>query len=144
MSGETGHPAGRVCGLPALSDEQRREYGSRAVVARRKRAALKADLKAGRIRPTDVLCGEEYAKAPYRNLLVRQLIAACPKCGKAAVRDIMLSLHLTSGKRLGGLGARQRERLATALEAAAERGSEERRFQAAYPSATSCRSKSNR
>jgi excinuclease UvrABC nuclease subunit len=95
--------------LPALTDEQRRQALEKAAEARRKRAAIKAELKSGRRSLRDVLNGatdETVAK-----MKVASVLEALPGVGKVRARKLMERLDISATRRVRGLGAKQRDAL---------------------------------
>ena len=94
--------------LPVLSPEQRQAALQKAREARTARSALLADLKAGTLTLADVL-GRDDDLA--RKAKVAQVVRALPGVGKARAAAIMERAGIPSERRIGGLGARQREHL---------------------------------
>ncbi|MFZ7088646.1 guanylate kinase [Curtobacterium sp. RRHDQ10] len=93
-----------------------------AVAARRARAAVKADVTAGRRTPLEVaraawtpLPTEDDGVDPSaaeRSMRVRDLLTSIPGIGPARAEAVMAALRIAPSKRLGGLGSRQRGELA--------------------------------
>jgi hypothetical protein len=98
--------------LPALSPEQRQAALQKAREARAARSALLADLKAGTLTLADVL-GRDDDLA--RKAKVAQVVRAVPGVGKARAAAIMERAGIPAQRRIGGLGARQREHLLAEL-----------------------------
>jgi hypothetical protein len=94
--------------LPTLSPEQRQAALKKAHEARAARSALLADVKEGSLTLADVL-GREDDTA--RRTKVNQVLRALPGVGQARATAIMEHAGITADRRLGGLGARQREQL---------------------------------
>lgn len=94
--------------LPVLSPEQRQEALQKAREARAARSALLADLKIGTLTLADVL-GRDDDLA--RKTKVTQVVRALPGVGKARAAAIMERAGIPADRRVGGLGARQREQL---------------------------------
>jgi hypothetical protein len=94
--------------LPVLSPEQRQAALQKAREARTARSALLAGLKAGTLTLADVL-GRDDDLA--RKAKVAQVVRALPGVGKARAAAIMERAGIPSERRIGGLGARQREHL---------------------------------
>lgn len=94
--------------LPALSPEQRQAALEKAREVRAARSAVLASLKEGTITLADVL-GREDDTA--RRTKVSQVIRALPGIGQARAAAIMERAGITPDRRVGGLGARQREQL---------------------------------
>jgi hypothetical protein len=98
--------------LPALSPEQRQAALQKAREARAARSALLAELKAGTLTLADVL-GRDDDLA--RKAKVAQVVRAMPGVGKARAAAIMERAGIPAERRIGGLGARQREHLLAEL-----------------------------
>ena len=82
-----------------------------AVAARQARAALKRRLREGEISPLRVL---EYAKVPGHaaaSLRITDFLLSFPSIGAVKADRIREELQISERKRLGGLGALQRDRL---------------------------------
>ena len=94
--------------LPALSPEQRQEALAKAREARAARSALLAGVKAGTLTLAGVL-GRDDDLA--RKTKVAQVIRALPGVGQARAAAIMERAGIPAERRVGGLGARQREQL---------------------------------
>ena len=96
--------------LPNLSSEERAHALELAMQARRRYAALKARVKSGELTFTDAM-DEEDAK----RILVTSLLQSVPGIGASKAVVIMRLYRIPKGRRVGGLGIRQREAL-VALE----------------------------
>jgi hypothetical protein len=103
---------GSPMALPALSPEQRQAALQKAREARAARSALLAGLKAGTLTLADVL-GRDDDLA--RKAKVAQVVRAVPGVGKARAAAIMERAGIHAGRRIGGLGSRQREHLQAEL-----------------------------
>lgn len=82
-----------------------------AVAARQARAELKRKLRGGEISPLKVL---EYSKVPGHaaaTLRITDYLLSFPSIGQVKAERIREDLQISDRKRLGGLGALQRERL---------------------------------
>ncbi len=101
-----------------MPEVDRAAAGRAAVAARRARAAVKDAVHRRERRALDVA---ETAWAdpttPEGSLRVRELLTSIPGIGPTRVARIMSDLGIADAKRVGGLGARQREKLAAWLEA---------------------------
>lgn len=95
--------------LPVLTDEQRRQALEKAAEARRKRAAIKAELKSGRRSLRDVLGGA--ADETVAKMKVASVLEALPGVGKVRARKLMERLDISATRRVRGLGAKQRDAL---------------------------------
>ena len=95
--------------LPNLSDADRKAALKKAAEARQKRAALRADIKGGRITFAAVM---KKADDPIvARMKVSTLLESLPGFGKAKAAKIMADLEISESRRVQGLGARQREML---------------------------------
>ncbi len=94
--------------LPVLSPEQRQEALAKAREARAARSALLAEMKAGTLTLADVL-GRDDDLA--RKTKVTQVLRALPGVGKTRAAAIMERAGIPAQRRVGGLGARQREQV---------------------------------
>ncbi len=102
--------------LPELTSAQRAEALERAVEARRERAAAKRAVASGSVDPAGVLASPE---GPYLKMRVFEFLTACPGIGPATARKMIVALGVGEGRRLRGLGPRQRARLAEAVSVVA-------------------------
>lgn len=98
--------------LPNLTDDQRRQSLAKAAKARHQRAELKARIKRGEVSVADVLASADPIATRMR---VLNLIESVPGYGKEKAAKLMATIGIDSGRRVGGLGARQREGLLRAL-----------------------------
>jgi hypothetical protein len=94
--------------LPTLTPEQRQVALAKAQEARAARSALLAGLKAGTLTLADVLAREDDTA---RRTKVAQVIRALPGVGQARTAAVMERAGISPERRVGGLGARQREQL---------------------------------
>jgi hypothetical protein len=101
--------------LPDLDDDARREALQKAAEARKIRAEMKQQLKAGEIGLGHVLRRAD-AEETVGRTRVSAVLEAIPKIGKVRTRRIMERLDISSSRRLRGLGAKQRERLLAEFE----------------------------
>ena len=93
--------------LPNLSDKERAHALELAMKARKRRAVLKARMKSGELAFTDALNEEDAKRIEVVSLL---------KCvGASKAEAIRRLVKIPLGRRVSGLGIRQREEL-TALE----------------------------
>jgi hypothetical protein len=96
--------------LPFLTPAQRADAAARATAARRTRAALRADLKSGRLRVSDVIIRAESDEAVAK-LRVVALLEALPGVGKTKAAAIMDKNAIALSRRVRGLGPHQRDAL---------------------------------
>lgn len=101
--------------VPTLTTEQRRENLAKAMVIRQRRAELKDQLKNGLIGIEKIFSLADDGHDEASGMRVSQLISAMPGYGFAKTRDAMHELHIYHGKRVKGLGVRQRRALVELL-----------------------------
>lgn len=95
--------------LPNLSDADRKAALKKAAEARQKRAALRNDIKSGKLSFAAVM---KKAEDPIvARMKVSTLLESLPGFGKAKAAKIMTDLEISESRRVQGLGARQREML---------------------------------
>lgn len=92
--------------LPNLSDKERAHALELAMKARKRRAVLKARMKSGELAFTDAL-NEEDAK----RIEVVSLLKCVPGIGASKAEAIRRLVKIPLGRRVSGLGIRQREEL---------------------------------
>ena len=102
--------------LPELDAESRRQALERAAEARKIRAELKQQLKAGEIDFAEVLRRAETDEIVGKTK-VSAVLEALPKVGKVRARKLMERLDISPSRRVRGLGANQREKLLREFEA---------------------------
>ncbi|MDF1479819.1 guanylate kinase [Leifsonia sp. H3M29-4] len=83
-----------------------------AIAARRARAAVKAAIASRTRTALDVAqVAWEHPDSVEAGLRVREMLASMPSLGPTRTERVMSRLEISPRKRVGGLGARQRERL---------------------------------
>lgn len=97
--------------LPTLTDEQRRDALAKAAEARKKRAALKEQLKSGQTSLREVL--DMRGDDVVGKMKVSSVLEAMPGVGKVRARKLMERLDISVSRRVRGLGTKQREALLT-------------------------------
>lgn len=95
--------------LPQLSDEQRKAALVKAADARRKRAALKAQLKSGKLSLAQLLA--KSADDTVGKMKVATVLESLPGVGKVRAGRLMERLEISATRRVRGLGSKQREAL---------------------------------
>ncbi len=98
---------------PERSDEQRMEALGRANAIRSKRAKLKRDLRARRVRLTDLLLEPP---AYIESAAAYDLLLAVPKYGRVKANRIFTQCRISPSKTIGGLSPRQRSELVLLLD----------------------------
>lgn len=96
--------------LPDLDPEQRRAALEKAADARRERARVKQQLKAGDTSLTAVLDAVEESEA-LAKMRVSEVLEAMPAFGPIKAERLMDDLRIARSRRLRGLGPRQRSAL---------------------------------
>lgn len=94
--------------LPTMTPEQRAKALEAAAAARAKTSAARAGLKDGSVKLADVLSSEDKA---IKRMKVKSVLAALPGVGAKTTEKIMHEHEIDENRRIGGLGARQREAL---------------------------------
>lgn len=109
-----------------------------AIVARRARAEVKRAIAAGERTPLEVAeaawSGED-PTGPEATMRVRDLLRSIPGIGPMRADELLQRLQISPSKRVGGLGARQRARLADFLRERAGRARRSRLVVLAGPTA---------
>ena len=95
--------------LPKLSDADRKAALKKAAEARARRAAVRAEIKAGTLKFSDVMKRSD--DPIIARMKVSTLLESLPGYGKAKAQRIMEELAISESRRVQGLGARQREML---------------------------------
>jgi hypothetical protein len=95
--------------LPTLTPEDRARALEKAAEARKKRAALKAELKSGKRSLNDVLATSN--DDTVGKMKVSTVLESLPGVGKVRATKIMEKLDISASRRVRGLGAKQREAL---------------------------------
>lgn len=108
----------------SVPDVDRVAASRAAVAARRARAEVKRAVHDRRRTALDVAesAWEGDPSAPEATLRVRELLGSIPGLGPTRVESAMRQLEIAPSKRVGGLGERQRERLAGWLRRRESRG----------------------
>lgn len=109
-NGERGH-------LPELTQEQRMEYLTRAAEARTERARALREIARG-----EMTCEESMRDPRLKRCKVYMWLRAFPGIGERKAEAIMQRLGISPARRVQGMGARQRERVAGAIAEARGNG----------------------
>ncbi len=95
--------------LPNLSEADRKAALQKAAEARQKRAALRHEIKSGKL---DFAAVMKMSDDPIvARMKVATLLESLPGFGKAKAAKIMDELEISESRRVQGLGARQLEML---------------------------------
>lgn len=101
--------------IPNLTTEQRRAYLEKASKVRRERAIVRNDLKSGLMTFGQVLKLADADCQAVSNMRVKQVINSMPGYGHAKTQQLMRDLQIADGRRIKGLGVRQRAALLEVL-----------------------------
>lgn len=96
--------------LPNLTPEQRQAALAKAAAARAARAEMKAQLKSGSVKLSDLLQKAEKDEALAKMKAVA-LLEALPGVGRAKARQIIEEVGISEARRVRGLGPNQRAAL---------------------------------
>lgn len=105
---------------PPLDDAARSRGRDRAVLARRRRAHLKADLKKGRVELSEVLASRD--DSVIGRLRIGEVIRALPGVGSARAHRVLSTCDVDPSRRLGQLGEHQVARLIEMIRGAPAKG----------------------
>lgn len=97
---------------PDRSLEQRRTALAHANEIRVKRAMMKRDLKAGRVKADSIV---ERPPSYAATMTVVDLLLTVPKIGRTKANRVLVSTRISPSKTLAGLSQRQRSELAGVL-----------------------------
>jgi hypothetical protein len=98
----------QINSAPQRSPDQRMEALRQANLVRSQRAALKADLKKGKVNIRTVLANPPDFLGTAK---VIDLLMAAPKCGHVKSAKIMEQCRISQSKTVAGLSERQRREL---------------------------------
>ena len=96
--------------LPALTAQERADALAKAAAARVRRAQVKADLKSGKLKLSEVLDSAEEDEAITRMKVVA-LLQALPRVGATTAQSLLDEFEISQSRRVKGLGAKQRAKL---------------------------------
>ncbi|MCL4443291.1 MAG: integration host factor [Actinobacteria bacterium] len=99
---------------PTLTTEQRQAALAKAAKVRRERAEIKGKLKMGRITLAELLKKADSDEVVGK-MKVLAVLESLPGLGKVKARRIMEEVSISETRRLQGLGANQREALASRI-----------------------------
>ena len=99
--------------LPKMTDEQRANALEKAKETRRKRAEVRAKIKAGKLTAKKALAKRD--DPIIGKIKVSQFIQSFPGFGKAKAEKIMAEIGIAENRRLSGLGDKQVAALIEAL-----------------------------
>ena len=96
--------------LPSLTAQDRAGALAKAAAARVRRAQVKADLKSGKLKLSEVLDSAEEDEAITRMKVVA-LLQALPRVGATTAQSLLDEFEISQSRRVKGLGAKQRAKL---------------------------------
>jgi hypothetical protein len=99
-----------------LTPEQRKAALEKAAEAKAAKKRLLDDLRDGRVSPADLLSGAEAGNVRVQKLQISTLLRATPGVTPVMVKEAMTSIGISEGRRIQGLGDRQREKLLAWLQ----------------------------
>ena len=99
--------------LPQMTEEQRKAALEKAAETRRKRSAVREQLKTGELTAKAAL--QKRSDPIIGKIKVTQFIQSFPGYGKAKAAKIMEEIGIPENRRLSGLGENQVEKLIAAL-----------------------------
>lgn len=97
--------------IPNRTTDQRRKSLDKAATVRKERAIIRKDLKIGLMTFEQVLKLADAGCQAAASMRVKQAIGSMPGYGFAKTQQLMRDLHIADGKRVKGLGVRQRAAL---------------------------------
>jgi hypothetical protein len=100
--------------LPHLSAEDRKKNLEKAAAARRARAQIREELKAGKLSFADAL--KRVDDPVIARLKVVTLLESLPGYGKARAAALLEEVGISETRRVKGLGLRQRDALLAILK----------------------------
>lgn len=98
-------------GFGHRTPEQIQEALGAAHLARQERSVLIKDVRSGKVTLEAILTGDYTDNQAARNLPVRTLLRNLPGVGPGRANKIVSSLGIMEGRRVRGLGVRQRREL---------------------------------
>ena len=96
--------------LTSLTAQERADALAKAAAARVRRAQVKADLKSGKLKLSEVLDSAEEDEAITRMKVVA-LLQALPRVGATTAQSLLDEFEISQSRRVKGLGAKQRAKL---------------------------------
>ncbi len=100
--------------VPKISAEDRKKALEKAQKVRKERAALRQDLKAGKMKIDDIIGkkGEDV----IGGMRVKYVLESLPGIGKVRAKEIMDQIGIDENRKVKGLGSRQTEALLARLK----------------------------
>lgn len=98
----------KAMALPQISPEQRAAALEAAKASRKKRAEAKAGIAAGKMKFSELLGTEDEV---LKKMKVAEAVKTVPGYGKAKADALLAEIGIAEGRRIGGVGAKQKEAL---------------------------------
>ena len=92
-------------GVPKISEEDRKKALEKAQKVRKERAALREEMKAGKLAMKDVL--DRKGEDIVGGMRVKYVLESMPGIGKVRAKEIMDQIGIDENRKVKGLGTRQ-------------------------------------
>lgn len=91
--------------VPKISEEDRKKALEKAQKVRKERAALREEMKAGKLAIKDVI--DRKAEDIIGGMRVKYVLESMPGIGKVRAKEIMDQIGIDENRKVKGLGTRQ-------------------------------------
>lgn len=92
-------------GVPKISEEDRKKALEKAQKVRKERAALREEMKAGKLAMKDVI--DRKGEDIVGGMRVKYVLESMPGIGKVRAKEIMDQIGIDENRKVKGLGTRQ-------------------------------------
>ena len=92
-------------GVPKISEEDRKKALEKAQKVRKERAALREEMKAGKLAMKDVI--DRKGEDIVVGMRVKYVLESMPGIGKVRAKEIMDQIGIDENRKVKGLGTRQ-------------------------------------
>ena len=92
-------------GVPKISEEDRKKALEKAQKVRKERAALREEMKAGKLAMKDVI--DRKGEDIVGGMRVKDVLESMPGIGKVRAKEIMDQIGIDENRKVKGLGTRQ-------------------------------------
>ena len=92
-------------GVPKISEEDRKKALAKAQQVRKERAALREEMKAGKLAMKDVI--DRKGDDIVGGMRVKYVLESMPGIGKVRAKEIMDQIGIDENRKVKGLGTRQ-------------------------------------
>ena len=92
-------------GVPKISEEDRKKALAKAQQVRKERAALREEMKAGKLAMKDVI--DRKCDDIVGGMRVKYVLESMPGIGKVRAKEIMDQIGIDENRKVKGLGTRQ-------------------------------------